>query len=502
MKAVHSKKRTVCIQKDRGRSTAFRALSRVLVVWMIAFTIVVQQAPAGATPKAPPPVRMRLHGYVTGRIDEKTILILDDQVHIGARTHISGQDADGRERDLLPSELVPGALIEADGVWTDHHQFAAETIHADLREANKKTHGAAYLQEDPPDIKRVVGNESAGLNVDGEYLLLEASSQREWPSTLKAVQANAGGANPLSGANPASIAGLEVHYSGLRRKDGGIVAERVSIGPPAPPDAFKLPHGMEVVRAQDPQTGIDILEFRRGKKVDGRLKLFPVAEVQTYVRELGKSLLPAEAYTKAWPVEFRFFVVEDSSINAESLPDGTILVNTGLLGAVENEAEFAFVLSHEISHVLQAHYWREVHETRPQRISLLIAGLAADIGAAAAGVYIGDLGQFLSGLGLVAIVNGHQRELENQADRLGLQNIIAHGYDPREAPKFSRMIIERYGNRTTSKLWSSHDSSVLRGSFMTIQLMRQYPEGHFDGAQRDSEAFRAMREAMGPVKIE
>jgi len=38
----------------------------------------------------------------------------------------------------------------------------------------------------------------------------------------------------------------------------------------------------------------------------------------------------------------------------------------------------AFVLSHEIAHVLQVHYWREVHETRGQRVGLTIAGLAAE----------------------------------------------------------------------------------------------------------------------------
>jgi predicted Zn-dependent protease len=187
--------------------------------------------------------------------------------------------------------------------------------------------------------------------------------------------------------------------------------------------------------------------------------------------------------------------VEDASINAASLPDGTLIINTALLGAIQNEAQLAFVLSHEIAHVLQVHYWREVHETRGQRVGLTIAGVVA-------GAFVGDLGIFLAGMGVASVVNGHQRELENQADRLGLQNVIEHGYDPREAPKFCKLIIERYGDRSTSKLWSNHDSSLMRGSFLTVQLMRQYPEGHFEQAKRDSSAFRAMREAMGPVKIE
>jgi len=70
-----------------------------------------------------------------------------------------------------------------------------------------------------------------------------------------------------------------------------------------------------------------------------------------------------------------------------------------------------------------------------------------------------------------------------------------------EATKLMRTIIERYGDRSTSKLWSNHDSSVLRGSFLVVQLETQYPQGHFDGARVDTQAFQAMRDAMGPVKI-
>ena len=42
----------------------------------------------------------------------------------------------------------------------------------------------------------------------------------------------------------------------------------------------------------------------------------------------------------------------------------------------------------------------------------------------------------------------------------------------------------------------------MRGSFLVVQLAAQYPQGHFDGARVDTKAFQAMRDAMGPVKIE
>ena len=223
------------------------------------------------------------------------------------------------------------------------------------------------------------------------------------------------------------------------------------------------------------------------------MKLFDVQDVQDYVKDLGVRLLPPAADVTARALEFRFYVVEDPSINAAALPDGTVLVNTGLLGAVENESELAFVLSHEIAHVLQAHQWREEKDTRKSRVIIIIAG-------AAGGVFIGNLAEFLAGIAYGAVVNGYSRRIENQADRLGLQNIIDLGYDPRSAVTFFQTMVERYG-RSSSAIWSNHDSNLLRGSFLTVQLARQYPKGQFDHSVVDTDSFKNMKEAMGPVKI-
>jgi hypothetical protein len=454
---------------------------RAVAACLLAGYLVLPQPSAAAT-------KMKLRGYITARVDDRTLAILDDQLELTAASVIKGQDAAG-EHAMTMAELGPGMLLEAEGQWLDRHKFFAEKVTVDLKDAEKQIHGGAYLQEEPGETSKISGGEAAALKADGYWLDLTPQTRRDWDA-VKVATSGSGAANKEQ-----ALAGYQVKYNGVRRNDGRIGAERIELGAPAPADAYKMPHDVEVVQAKDPLTGIDVIEFRHGNKVQGRMKLFAVRSVQEYVTTLGNSLLPVGNRGTSKALEFRFFVVEDSSINAASLPDGTLIINTALLGAIQNEAQLAFVLSHEIAHVLQVHYWREVHETRGQRVGLVIAGLAA-------GAFIGDLGTFLAGMGIASVVNGHQRELENQADRLGLQNVIEHGYDPREAPKFSRMIIERYGDRSTSKVWSNHDSSLMRGSFLTVQLMRQYPESHFEQTKRDSSAFRAMREAMGPVKIE
>jgi peptidase M48-like protein len=459
-----------------------RLPARALAGWIVLAALCLAPNASAAT-------KVKLHGYVTSRADSTTVMILDDRLELSSGSRVLAKDEAG-EHSLNPEDLAPGMFVEAEGQWLDKHKFFAEKITVDLRQDDKRIRGTAYLQEDPADAAKIASGEPSELKVDGYWLQIDQNTKRDWNPARAGTKASVG----ETGSASPMLAGYHVKYVGLRRKDGRITAEEVQLGPPGPSDAYKIPHNLGIVRGKDAQTGIDTLEFRDTKKVQGRMKLLAERGVQEYVSHLGDSLIPKGAEGTSRPIEFRFFVVEDPEINASSFPDGTLLINTGLLGALENEAQLAFVLSHEMAHVLQTHYRREVEETRGSRIGLTIAGLAA-------GAFIGDAGIFMSQIGIASVVNGHQRELENQADRLGLQNVIEHGYDPREAPNFSRIVINRYGDRTTSRLWSNHDSSVIRGSFLTIQLMKEYPEGHWDGTKKNTAAFQSMKEDLGPVKI-
>jgi hypothetical protein len=458
---------------------AFRLGARFSFVLAFCFVLAGIGANAGVA-------KMKLTGYLTARAGDSNLMILDDRIELSAASKILSRDDNG-EHPFKSEELAPGMLVEAEGQWLDRHRFFPEKLTVDLRQDERKIHGTAYLQEEPQDAAKIAVGEAGELKADGYRLTLDAATKRAW----NVAKFSAG--LPARDSS-AAVAGYHIRYSGSPRKDGFIAVEEIELGPPAPADDYKMPHNLEIVPAKDPQTKIEVLEFREGKKLQGRMKLLAERSVQEYVSHLGDSLIPQGASGTRRPVEFRFFVVEDPEINAAALPDGTVLVNTALLGAIENEAQLAFVLSHEMAHVLQVHYRREIEETRGTRVGLTIAGLAAS-------TFIGNTGMFMAQIGIASAVNGHQRELENQADRLGLQNVIERGYDPREAPNFARIMINRYGDRTTSKLWSNHDSSVIRGSFLTMQLTRQYPDAKWETAKKNTAAFQTMKDDLGPVKI-
>jgi predicted Zn-dependent protease len=73
-----------------------------------------------------------------------------------------------------------------------------------------------------------------------------------------------------------------------------------------------------------------------------------------------------------------------------------------------------------------------------------------------------------------AIVNGHQRQLENQSDRIGLQYMIAAGYDPRQAPAVWKLMARTTGVSATNFFWSSHDSAPTRRSYLMNELKNNY----------------------------
>src|SRR5438552_18257908 len=73
-----------------------------------------------------------------------------------------------------------------------------------------------------------------------------------------------------------------------------------------------------------------------------------------YVNRVGRKLANAPA-ARASGFPFTFEVVSDRSINAFALPGGPMFINTRLLKAVDNEAELAGVMGHEMSHVILPH---------------------------------------------------------------------------------------------------------------------------------------------------
>lgn len=125
----------------------------------------------------------------------------------------------------------------------------------------------------------------------------------------------------------------------------------------------------------------------------------------------------------------RIYLVRTADFNASMAPTGMMMVNTGLLLRVRNEAQLAAVLGHEYAHFTRQHSLRNLRDMRGKANALAwlsvlpVPGLA---GAAAMGAV-----QF----GLIGAIFHFSRAMESEADAGSVPLMVKAGYDPREAEK-------------------------------------------------------------------
>jgi predicted Zn-dependent protease len=171
-------------------------------------------------------------------------------------------------------------------------------------------------------------------------------------------------------------------------------------------------------------------------------------------------------------------IVDNPTINAFAVPGGVIGVHNGLLLYAQSEDELATVLAHEIAHLSQRHFSRRVEFAKKQQPLTLATMLASFVLMAAAG---GDAGIAALSAAQAAAQDSalrYSRGNEAEADRVGMQTLVAAGMDPHAAPAmFERMLqASRYatGNRIPEFL-RTHPLSESRIAD-TRNRARQYPK--------------------------
>ena len=185
-------------------------------------------------------------------------------------------------------------------------------------------------------------------------------------------------------------------------------------------------------RADDIQVGQE-----NAKQVLAQYEVVKNQFLQDYVQRLGQKLAAAPE-AKASGFTFTFTVLNVDEINAFALPGGPMFIYTGLLKAVDNEAQLAGVMGHEMSHVILRHGTHEA--TKANGLQLLAGGLASLLGG-------GKLVQ--AGLGLTAnsFILKFSRDAESEADALGSHLMAECGYDPVQMAKFFEKLAGESGGR-------------------------------------------------------
>lgn len=134
--------------------------------------------------------------------------------------------------------------------------------------------------------------------------------------------------------------------------------------------------------------------------------------------------------------DLSLIIIRDKSINAFAVPGGVVGINVGLLLNADTEAETSAVLAHELGHLSQRHFARQLADNKQNQL-MYLGTLLASIALAAKG---DGQGAFAMGATAQAAMVDKQlsysRQYEQEADRIGMQTLVDSGMDPRAMPVF------------------------------------------------------------------
>ncbi|MCG8435770.1 MAG: M48 family metalloprotease, partial [Gammaproteobacteria bacterium] len=177
------------------------------------------------------------------------------------------------------------------------------------------------------------------------------------------------------------------------------------------------------------------------------------------VNEVGQKIA---AHSARSHLPYEFVVINSSVPNAWALPGGKIAINRGLLVELENEAELAAVLGHEIVHADARHTARSIHRSRVA--GGIVAGVGILLGASSDNKYSG-LALGLGALGASLILQKYGREAELEADLYGTEYMVKAGYDPHGAVTLQEKFVALSEGRQSNwleGLFASHPPSQER----------------------------------------
>ena len=183
--------------------------------------------------------------------------------------------------------------------------------------------------------------------------------------------------------------------------------------------------------------------------------------------------------------DIRVLPVRTPHFNAVMAPNGMMLVWSGLMLRVENEAQLAAILGHEMGHYLERH---TVEQLRAQKDTAVLSTMVG---------MIGGVGTFLGQIGLAANMFAFSREHESRADRMGMRLMRFAGYDGREAAVVWSNLLDEMkvtGGKDAGKQGDIFDTHPVTAGRRDELLQLASAEGGELGTER-------YRQAIAPFRL-
>lgn len=221
------------------------------------------------------------------------------------------------------------------------------------------------------------------------------------------------------------------------------------------------------------------------------------AGLNNYVNQVGMQMA-VKTHRPNMPYSFR--VVNATYVNAYAFPGGSIAATRGILLTLDNEAELASLLGHELGHVNARH-------TAEQMSKGMLAQAAVSGVAVYAGTQGSGYGNLAASLGMIsagALLASYSRDNEREADDLGMKYMVQAGYSPKGFVGLMDMLkgmLKRKPN-AIEMMFATHPMSEERyeTAIRTAEKYR-YAEGNPLYRERYMDNTADLRARKGAIKV-
>ncbi len=188
-----------------------------------------------------------------------------------------------------------------------------------------------------------------------------------------------------------------------------------------------------------------------------------------YLQETGQRMA---RHTHRPEMPYSFRAVNATYVNAYAFPGGSIAATRGILISLENEAELAGLLGHEMGHVNARHTAEQMSKGTATQLVLL----GATIAASTQGQEWGQLAQVVSMAGGSALLAKYSRDNETEADALGMAYMVKNGYSPQGMVDLMAVLkkLSKHKPGISQVLFASHPMAADRYAIAEKRAHSQY----------------------------
>lgn len=190
-------------------------------------------------------------------------------------------------------------------------------------------------------------------------------------------------------------------------------------------------------------------EIQLGRQITGNLlgaaPLVKDEALQKYVNQVGRWVA---SQSERPDLPWHFGVIDSEDINAFAAPGGYVVLTKGLYRKLQNEAQLAGVLGHEIGHVVRKHHLKLLQKTQLLNLGAKLLGSKVDKGNGTVQKVIGN--------GAEILARGLDKDAEYEADRMGVALATRAGYEPFGLPEVLQSISQTGNASSIALLYKTH----------------------------------------------